>query len=81
MVHKNCNITAPHKKHDVNVGNMRYNTYERCSGIPTADEVLRNQQKAERKALKADIKHTKKMLRLGMKREKALGYFRTADDL
>jgi len=81
MVHKNCNIAAPHKKHDVNVGNMRYNTYERCSGIPTADEVLRNQQKAERKALKADIKHTKKMLRLEMKREKALGYFRTADDL
>jgi hypothetical protein len=73
VVHKNCNIAAPHKKHDVNVGNMRYNLYELCSGIPTANEVLRDEQKAERKALKASIKHKKQMKRLTRKLAKVRG--------
>jgi hypothetical protein len=73
MVHKDCTITTPHKKHDVNVGNMRYNMYERCSGIPTANEVLRDEQKAERKALKASIKHKKQMKRLTRKLTKVRG--------
>jgi hypothetical protein len=82
MAHKNCDIAAPHKKHDVNVGNMRYDIYERCAGIPTAEKVLRDKQKAERKELKADLKHAKKMLRLEAKWDKMgrMRSTRTADD-
>ena len=71
MAHRNCTIVTPHKKHTINVGNMRYDSYERCVGIPTAAELVRIEQKNQRRSLKAAIKvkkaakrHARKMAHL-----------------
>jgi len=73
MAHSDCTINGPHKKHSVNVGNMRYDLYEHCAGIPTAAELVRIEQKQKLRELKLAIKlkksterHARKMTRLAV---------------
>jgi hypothetical protein len=64
--HEQCGADYPHREHRVNVG-WEYDSYERCGGIPSADDLRR----AEYREAKALVKHEKRMARL---RRKAARY-------
>lgn len=82
MALHDCPFTAPHRKHSVLRSDPLGGHTVTCYGIPSAEELLRDKRKAERKALKADLKHARKMLRLEAKWDKIgrMPSTRTADD-